>query len=118
MSDYSFGLVNHDQSFSNLRVKGTIGECSTKIRAGCIVADTITAETYEGLPIDPVILPNYYYAELDGFQSSLIVPSATDIGPTFFIGGQNPNVYFTSGDIAGDPATDTQWTVVTPGLYK
>ena len=45
MTDQAFGGVPKDQTYTNLNVKQTLGQCDTKIRARCIASDTVTADT-------------------------------------------------------------------------
>jgi hypothetical protein len=45
MSDRSFGSISKDQTYENLNVRHTLGECNTRIVAKCIVADQVIANT-------------------------------------------------------------------------
>jgi len=53
MTDNSFGRPNKDISFTNAEVQNTLGNCATKIRAKCLVADTIVTNI-----IDSPDIPN------------------------------------------------------------
>jgi hypothetical protein len=41
MTDYATGHISQDTSYDNLNVIHTLGQCETKIRAQCVVANTI-----------------------------------------------------------------------------
>lgn len=43
MTDFSFGTIPKDQTYDNLNVRRTLGDCETKIKAKCITADTVIA---------------------------------------------------------------------------
>jgi hypothetical protein len=45
MSDRSFGSISKDQTYENLNVRHTLGECNTRIVAKCIVADQVIANS-------------------------------------------------------------------------
>ncbi len=44
MSDLSFGNITKDQTFDNLNVNQSLGQCNTNIRAKCVVADSVSAQ--------------------------------------------------------------------------
>jgi hypothetical protein len=64
-SDYSFGKVSRDQSFNNLNVRKTLGQCGTEVKAKCIVAGSITVDsllvTGEVIEPLPTIIPLSYF---------------------------------------------------------
>ena len=69
-ADLSFGRPTKDQTYDNLNVNKTLGQCNTSIRAKCILAETVTAREFI-LADTPQDLP----ASVQVFRTNTIVDS-------------------------------------------
>jgi len=79
MTDSLLGAPPRDNSYANLNVIQTLGECTTKIKAKCVqVQDVVIANQFRVRPIGTSFLPNAVYVSLsvtipNGFNTLQLV---------------------------------------------
>ena len=110
--DYSLGTPQKDLSLSNANISGTAGNCSTKIRAKCVVASSATITT---LNVDNLVI--------SGESNSLPIPirarGSYDGFPITL--SNNQVIVFNSidEDTLGNYNTSTGiFTTEVPGAYR